>query len=126
MSLKSNFEYIRDWCNHRFLRRDESKPSVIVSSTDWTTINRNGVTYNSASAAATAAGITESELEGMVSGELFLPFSFLYGSNRYILCPVGYTNGIIRYRLESDGLNIAIGLGKHGDTYSLSGGAVFA
>lgn len=23
MSLKSNFEYIRDWCNHRFLRRDE-------------------------------------------------------------------------------------------------------
>jgi hypothetical protein len=23
MSLKSNYEYIRDWCNHRFLRRDE-------------------------------------------------------------------------------------------------------
>ena len=76
MSLKSNYEYIRDWCNHRFLRRDE-KVDVDLSNYYtkdetgilWITLPNGSIKGASKSELCTALNITSEQFDRLLAGK---------------------------------------------------------
>ena len=82
MSLKSNYEYIRDWCNHRFLRRDEkvdvdlsnyyTKDEVYAKDETgilWVKDPGNWIESTSKSNLCTALNITSEQFDKLLAGK---------------------------------------------------------
>ena len=82
MSLKSNYEYIRDWCNHRFLRRDEkvdvdlsnyyTKDEVYAKDETgilWITMPDGPIKGRSKSNLCTTLNITSEQFDRLLAGK---------------------------------------------------------
>lgn len=94
MSLKSNYEYIRDWCNHRFLRRDEkvdvdlsnyyTKDEVYAKDETgilWITYPPGTIESTSKSDLCTTLNITSEQFDRLLAGKYPIIVTTFHGQN---------------------------------------------